>query len=540
MRVLRAPWAAASRRTRAISSAAALALAVPTGLLIGSTAPGATAAPAVAVRAVAANQAPASTANLTVRPDGSKLVVYRGQDGAVYKRTWSTAGWSSQSTLGGVVVGAPAVAAYGSDLIVAARGTTGSMWTRTRTAGAWQPWRDMGGLLSASPAIAASPNGRIDAFVRGIDNRLYQMSRLPGQAWSRWQSLGGTLSAGPAAVSYGSSLVDVFIVGADRTVARRSLTAAGWSDWTSLGAATYTAPAAARIPGTTSARVFIRGTNSDLYVNEGAGWRSIGGDLVDAPAAAGTATGADVLVRGTDAALYARTLSGGTWSAFARVWTPAAPAAPPSSLLGVDWTRVPTSAKVVALTFDAGANADALPAIRATLQRENVPATFFLTGAWTRSFPAQANEIAVAGFRVGNHTDTHPNLPDLSDAAVRTQVTAAERAIFLANGANPRPLFRFPYGDLNSRVLGDVNALGYVAVRWTVDSLGWQGTSGGMTAQKVVDRVLAAARPGAIVLMHVGSHPTDGSKLDADALQRVIDGYQARGYGFVTLQALTG
>jgi peptidoglycan/xylan/chitin deacetylase (PgdA/CDA1 family) len=524
---------------RVIPWAAALLLAVPSGLLPGST-PSAAATPSVIASAVAANQAPASTANLAVRPDGSKFVVYRGQDDAVYKRTWTTAGWSAQSTLGGGIVGAPAVAAYGADLIVAARGTNGSMWTRTRTGGAWQPWRNMGGQLSASPAICASPDGRIDAFVRGPDNQLYQMTRLPGQAWSRWQALGGTLTTGPAAVAYGSSRVDVFIVGTDHAVARRTSTAAGWSAWTSLGGVTYTAPAAARIPGASSARVFVRGTNSDLYVNEGAGWRTIGGDLVDAPAAAGTPSGADVLVRAPNAALYARRLSGATWSAFTQVWTPAAPAAPASSLLRVDWTRLPTSAKVVALTFDAGANADALPAIRATLQRENVPATFFLTGAWTRSFPAQANEIAVAGFRVGNHTDTHPNLPDLSDAAVRTQVTTAERAIFQANGANPRPLFRFPYGDVNSRVLADVNGLGYVAVRWTVDSLGWQGTSGGMTSLKVVNRVLAAAQPGVIVLMHVGSHPTDGSTLDADALQRVIDGFQARGYGFVTLKALTG
>lgn len=53
----------------------------------------------------------------------------------------------------------------------------------------------------------------------------------------------------------------------------------------------------------------------------------------------------------------------------------------------------------------------------------------------------------------------------------------------------------------------------------------------------------AAARcvltaPGEIVLMHVGSHPTDHSTLDANALPRVISGLRAAGYGFVTLDAL--
>ena len=75
----------------------------------------------------------------------------------------------------------------------------------------------------------------------------------------------------------------------------------------------------------------------------------------------------------------------------------------------------------------------------------------------------------------------------------------------------------------------------YVAVRWTVDTLGWKGTSGGMTADKVVERVVATASSGEIVLMHVGSHPTDGSTLDADALPTIISELRQRGYGFVTI-----
>jgi len=50
--------------------------------------------------------------------------------------------------------------------------------------------------------------------------------------------------------------------------------------------------------------------------------------------------------------------------------------------------------------------------------------------------------------------------------------------------------------------------------------------------------VLGALRPGQIVLMHVGSHPTDHSTLDADALPTVISELRARGYTFVTLRML--
>jgi len=52
---------------------------------------------------------------------------------------------------------------------------------------------------------------------------------------------------------------------------------------------------------------------------------------------------------------------------------------------------------VVALTFDAGANDDAVTSILATLQGAHVPATFFLTGSFVSRFAAIARRIAAAG-----------------------------------------------------------------------------------------------------------------------------------------------
>jgi peptidoglycan/xylan/chitin deacetylase (PgdA/CDA1 family) len=210
------------------------------------------------------------------------------------------------------------------------------------------------------------------------------------------------------------------------------------------------------------------------------------------------------------------------------------------SLAGKDWTVIPTSRRVVALTFDAGANADAVPSILATLRRDGVPATFFLTGNFVRDFPAAARSIAQAGFRIGDHTVSHPYLTQLSDAAARQEILGAALQITAVTGKDPSPLFRFPFGDANSRVIAIANQAGYVPVRWTVDTLGWEGTAGHITAAVVTSRVLAAARPGEIVLMHVGSNPDDHTTFDADALPAVISGLRAQGYAFVTLDALTG
>jgi peptidoglycan/xylan/chitin deacetylase (PgdA/CDA1 family) len=207
----------------------------------------------------------------------------------------------------------------------------------------------------------------------------------------------------------------------------------------------------------------------------------------------------------------------------------------PASLRGGEWNQLPTTRKVVALTFDAGANADAVPKIMDTLQSNGVAGTFFLTGQWVERFPQQTAQIGTY-YPIGNHSYSHPHLPALTDDQVREQITLAHDRIRSATAQDDRPLFRFPFGDRDARTIGLANSLSYGSIRWTVDTLGWQGTSGGQTVERIVDRVLSTLQPGQIVLMHVGSHPTDHSTLDADALPVLISELRARGYAFTTVR----
>ncbi|WP_324644742.1 polysaccharide deacetylase family protein [Pseudarthrobacter sp. LT1] len=212
----------------------------------------------------------------------------------------------------------------------------------------------------------------------------------------------------------------------------------------------------------------------------------------------------------------------------------------PAALLGVDLERIPTTQKVVALTFDAGANDAGLRSILSTLTANGVPGTFFLTGNWVNQFPSDPALIYNAGNRIGNHSMTHPDFTTLTDAQIAAEIGGAQRAIEAAGG-DPLPFFRFPFGARDSRTTADVNGAGYAAVRWTVDTLGWQGTMNGTRGPDfIVQRVMASAQPGEIVLMHLGSNPDDGSTLDAAALPQVISQLRAAGYGFVTLDAALG
>lgn len=212
-------------------------------------------------------------------------------------------------------------------------------------------------------------------------------------------------------------------------------------------------------------------------------------------------------------------------------------AAVPAGLSGRVWNSIPTKRKIVALTFDVGPH-NGLRKILSTLRRDHARGTFFLVGGFARKYKALARSVAAAGEVIGDHSLTHPHFPRITDASMRYQVLGAGTQIESVTEADPWPWFRFPYGEFSSRAVTVINSIGFVPIGWTVDTLGWMGTSHGVTVQTVVDRVLASLQPGEIVLMHGGTDTGDGSHVDADALPTVIKDLRAYGYSFVTINAL--
>ncbi|MGH9064779.1 MAG: polysaccharide deacetylase family protein [Acidimicrobiales bacterium] len=210
----------------------------------------------------------------------------------------------------------------------------------------------------------------------------------------------------------------------------------------------------------------------------------------------------------------------------------------PASLVGAEWDKVPTTRHVVALTFDCGSNDAGVGSILATLQATHTPATFFMTGVFAQTYPSVAKEIG-ASHPIGNHTYNHMDLTKLSEAQVREELLRAQSIILQTTGHHTRPLFRFPYGARDSRTIQLVNGLGYGDIYWTVDTLGWEGKSNGASVPLAISRVMAQLQPGEIVLQHCGA-ANDGTTIDAHALQAIIQGVEARGYSFVTLEQFVG
>jgi peptidoglycan/xylan/chitin deacetylase (PgdA/CDA1 family) len=219
----------------------------------------------------------------------------------------------------------------------------------------------------------------------------------------------------------------------------------------------------------------------------------------------------------------------------------------------------PTLPQVV-LSFDGGSGANSALPILDALDAAGIRTTFFLTGEFVRSHPDVTRQIAERGHEVGNHTDDHPHLtlwnetrrhttrPEIDAEALRRELTAADASFRMVTGRPMAPLWRAPYGEINSEILGWAADLGYRHVGWTTgfDSLDWvadPASSRYRTPEEFVDLIASRATSGSgrlngvIILMHLNSWRPEGERFGAHlgSLVRVL---RAAGYELVTAGTL--
>jgi peptidoglycan/xylan/chitin deacetylase (PgdA/CDA1 family) len=225
-------------------------------------------------------------------------------------------------------------------------------------------------------------------------------------------------------------------------------------------------------------------------------------------------------------------LGGSTGAAAADGEEPDPPACPESEPVVMAATPPPIAARidgpagVVALTFDAGADAGYAQDILDTLSAAGIPATFGMTGRWALANPELVNHT----FDHRSFTGLSDHLGGLSAERRRSELLEADAIIAPLIGHTTCPWYRLPYGDGDRRVVGDVLEAGYnQQVGWTIDTLGWRGAP----VQSIVARSLRLAAPDAVYVMHVGSQSRDGA-----ALPYIIEGLAEMGYGFATVATL--
>ncbi len=176
----------------------------------------------------------------------------------------------------------------------------------------------------------------------------------------------------------------------------------------------------------------------------------------------------------------------------------------------------------VALTFDDGPWPHSTEQILTILTRRQAPATFFVVGRQVQHYPELVRREVAAGMAIGNHSWSHPQPFDRLPAARIHDEIARGRRTLQPLGIHPVGL-RPPGGATSPAVAAAAKEFGDRTVLWSVDPADWQPS---VTPQQLVQRVLAAARPGAIVLLHDGGGNRSAT---VAALPAIIDGLRRLG-----------
>ena len=183
----------------------------------------------------------------------------------------------------------------------------------------------------------------------------------------------------------------------------------------------------------------------------------------------------------------------------------------------------------VALTFETLWSSEGLTELLEILKREDVRATFFLTGIWLKNNPAGAKMILEQGHEIGNHTLNHANLLYKTEKEIADEINGFNEMSQAILEYSPR-LFRPPQGLYNGIVLEQAWKSRCRTVLWSVESYDYLS----LDAAGVEARIGKRLHDGAIISFRVGS------TVLPRALPEILGLLRERGYSPVTVSTLLG
>jgi peptidoglycan/xylan/chitin deacetylase (PgdA/CDA1 family) len=194
-------------------------------------------------------------------------------------------------------------------------------------------------------------------------------------------------------------------------------------------------------------------------------------------------------------------------------------------------SRVAVDGRRLALTFDDGPNPHNTPSLLELLAEHDARATFFVVGAKVEDGRAEIlARTAEEGHEVGNHTFAHDRAVLRDDRQALADLRRASAAIEDACGVTPT-LFRPPFGRSLRRLSRLARSLGMTTVGWSAVAGDWREDE----PDEVASRIVRAARPGAIVLLHDGGPFRPGVVWGT---ARALVELRAQGYELVTVSEL--
>ncbi|HUJ27487.1 MAG TPA: polysaccharide deacetylase family protein [Myxococcales bacterium] len=200
---------------------------------------------------------------------------------------------------------------------------------------------------------------------------------------------------------------------------------------------------------------------------------------------------------------------------------------PPITAVSPEVISRPESAvKRVALTFDACSTLDRSfydDRVTRVLVQTKTPATLFISGRWAETHLRLMRVLSENPlFEIANHSYIHPHMTEMPPERQREELLWTQQILLSLTGKLPR-FFRPPYGEYDAEVTQIAAANGLRTVEYDFPSGDPDKHIG---KERLIAWVLAKARPGSIVVMHMNRHGWH----TAEALPDIIAGLRQRGF----------
>jgi peptidoglycan/xylan/chitin deacetylase (PgdA/CDA1 family) len=200
-----------------------------------------------------------------------------------------------------------------------------------------------------------------------------------------------------------------------------------------------------------------------------------------------------------------------------------------------NWSFKPIAdapSKVVLLTIDDAPDKRSLEMAK-TLKALNAPAIFFVNGHFldTDEEKAVLKEIHNMGFAIGNHTQTHANLKELTEEQQRAEIMQVSETIEAVIGEKPK-YFRAPFGSNTDFSKALVKEQGMLLMNWTY-GYDWESQYQDAAALSDIMVNTEYLTNGANLLMH-------DRTWTAAALKGIVEGLRGKGYEMIDPATIQG
>lgn len=178
--------------------------------------------------------------------------------------------------------------------------------------------------------------------------------------------------------------------------------------------------------------------------------------------------------------------------------------------------------KQIWLTFDEGYENGCTAGILDTLKEKNVRAVFFVTYDYCKRNPELVKRMIAEGHTVGNHTWSHPSLPECSPDELYSELSLLHEYVRDEFGYDMY-VMRPPKGEFSQRVLDCAKELGYTTVLWSFAYPDWD-VNNQPDPKQAFQKITGKSHNGAVYLLHAVS------ETNAAILGRVIDYWRDNGF----------